>query len=89
MIGSKKNLLKSLGKSERLKIVSKNEEITVEKQCNILEINRSSFYYTPAQKDIEKEEHIKSRIDYWHTKMPYLGIRPMRKKLEEDNIFIR
>ena len=72
MIGSKKNLLKSLEKNERLKIVSKDEKITVESQCKILEINRTSFYYTPVQKDVEKEEYIKSRIDYWHTKMPYL-----------------
>ena len=77
-----------MGKNERLKIVSEKEKITVENQCKILEINRSSFYYTPVQKDVEKEEYIKARIDYWHTKMPYLGVRPLRKKLEIDKIFI-
>ena len=77
MIGSKKNLLNSLGKNERLNIVSKNEKITVEMQCKILEINRTTFYYTPMEKDVEKEEYIKSRIDYWHTKMPYLGVRTL------------
>ena len=88
MIGSKKNLLKSLEKNDRLKIVSKNEKLTVEKQCKILEINRTSFYYNPIQKNTEKEEYIKSRIDYWHTKMCYAGARKLKKLLEKDGIHI-
>ena len=88
MIGSKKNLLKSLEKDERLKIVSKDEKMPVEKQCKILEINRTSFYYNPVPKDIEKEEYIKSRIDYWHTKMCYAGARKLKKLLEKDGICV-
>ena len=88
MIGSKKNLLKSLGKNERLQIVSKDEKVTVEKQCKILEINRTSFYYIPSQKDREKEYYIKNRIDYWHTKMCYAGARKLKKLLEKEGIYI-
>ena len=73
-------------KNERLNIVSKDEKMAVEKQCKILEINRTSFYYNPVQKDTEKEEHIKNRIDYWHTKMCYAGARKLKKLLEKDGI---
>ena len=88
MIGSKKNLLKSLGKNEKLNLVSKDEKITVENQCKILEINRTSFYYTPIQNGTEKEDYLKNRIDYWHTKMCYAGARKLKKLLEKDGICI-
>jgi putative transposase len=48
-------------------------------------------YYEPAkpkQEEIEYEELIKSRIDYWHTKMCYLGVRRLKKKLEKEDKLI-
>lgn len=39
--------------------------------------------------DVEREEHIKARLDFWHTKMCYLGVRRLVKKLtEEDHIAV-
>lgn len=49
------------------------------------------MYYEPAkpkQEEIEYEELIKSRIDYWHTKMCYLGVRWLKKKLEKEDKLI-
>lgn len=64
----------------------------MKRQCELLEANRTSVYYNPSKysdKELEREEHIKSRIDYWHTKMPYLGVRRLICKLgEEDEIAI-
>ena len=58
----------------------------------MLGINRSSVYYTPktpTKEQLEREEYIKSRIDFWHTKQCYLGVRRIRDKLrKEDNIHI-
>ncbi len=55
-------------------------------------MNRSSVYYSakPAStKKIEREEYIKSRIDYWHTHQCYLGVRGLKNKLrKEDNVTI-
>ena len=28
---------------------------------------------------------IKRRLDYWHTKMPYLGVRKLRRKLQDED----
>ncbi|MGI6751580.1 MAG: hypothetical protein ACOX4U_03055 [Anaerovoracaceae bacterium] len=47
----KKNLNKSLGKAGRLKLVLKGHKLSVSRQCELLEINRTSTYYTPAQPD--------------------------------------
>ena len=43
----------------------------------------------PAEKALEREEYIKSRIDYWHTKFCYIGHRKIKEKLvQEDGIAI-
>lgn len=51
----------------------------------MLEINRTSVYYTPVEPDRERENLIKNRLDYWHTKMPYLGVRKLRIQLQEKD----
>jgi putative transposase len=54
-----------------------------------LDINRSSVYNKPKEPaaiQIEREEKIKSRIDYWHTKMCYIGVRKLRSHLNEEGL---
>ena len=71
----------------RLKLVSKSDKLSVTRHCELLNINRTSVYYTPVEPDRTRKNIIKNRLDYWHTKMPYLGVRKLRNKLQrEDNI---
>ena len=71
----------------RLKLVSKGHKLTVSRQCELLEINRTSVYYTPVEPNREFENLVKNKLDYWHTKMPYMGVRKLRDKLQNvDNI---
>jgi putative transposase len=80
---------KCLGPTGRLSLVSKNDKLSVTRQCELLEINRTSVYYTPAEQDRDRENKIKNRLDYWHTKMPYLGVRKLRSKLQiKDHILV-
>jgi len=60
-------------------------KLTIFRQCELLGIARSGAYRKPATKDTVREERIKARIDYWHTLMPYLGVRKLRDKLREDD----
>ena len=73
-------------------LVSGSEKLTITRQCELLGINRTSFYYEmkrPTPEEKEREELIKSRIDYWHTKFCYMGVRRLRAKLaKEDGINI-
>jgi putative transposase len=39
----------------------------------------------PVIRDLEYENQVKERLDYWHTKMPYLGVRKLRIKLDEQD----
>jgi len=72
--------------------VSSNEKLSIARQCELLNINRTSIYYEAKERspeEIELEEYTKSRIDFWHTKHPYMGIRKIRDKLvKEDQIAI-
>ena len=46
------------------------------------------MYYkpkTPTQEQKEREELIKSRLDFWHTKQCYLGVRGLKKKLRKED----
>lgn len=51
----------------------------------MLEVNRTSIYYSPVKPDRERENIIKNRLDYWHTKMPYLGVRKLRNRLQKED----
>jgi len=70
-------------------LVTSDEKLTVTRQCELLGIkNRTSVYYEPKQPteaEIEREELIKSRIDYWHTKFCYMGVRKLRDKLNRED----
>ena len=71
-------------------MVTKNEELTVKRQCELLEINRSSVYYEPVKPTKEailQEEKIKGRLDFWHTKHCWMGSRTLLKKLKQDDGF--
>ena len=77
--------------STRKSLVDADADLTIERQCELLEVNRSSFYYKMAEQTEEArqlEERIKGRLDYWHTKMPYLGVRKLRDKLKGEGINI-
>ena len=53
---------------------------------------RSSLYYrpkAPTAEAVEREEKIKSRLDFWHTKSPCSGVRKLRRLLlEHDNLTV-
>ena len=72
----------------RVELIREDEEIPIKRQCELLEINRARHYYEAkeqSQSEREKEEYIKRRIDYWHTKFCYMGSRKILDKLRKDD----
>jgi len=62
--------------------------LTVKRQCELLGVNRSSFYYEPVQPSEEavlREEFIKKRLDAWHTRFAWMGSRKLLDKLRQDD----
>ena len=71
-----------------MSLVTKDEGLTVKRQCELLGLNRTSWYYEPAvpsSEDRAREEHIKARIDHWHTRIPWMGTRKLAVKFREDD----
>ena len=69
-------------------MVSKNEEVSVKRQCELLGVNRTNCYYEPKkpnEEDVLREEKLKSRLDFWHTKYCWMGSRTLLKKLKQDD----
>ena len=79
--------LKSLGLSDkRLLIEPKLENITVSQQCELLNLNRSSFYY--AAKVNQKKKDVKAEIAKVFKKVPVYGAKKVHQQLLEDGIDI-
>ena len=68
-------------------MIDKNESLSVRRQCELLGINRSSLYYTPAKPDSEamhRKEELMRRIDFLHTIYPYMGSRKLAIMLQRE-----
>lgn len=60
----------------------------MKRRCELLGIGRWEAYrkpYEPDPMDVEWEEMLKRRIDYWHTKLPYAGTRRMKALLHRQD----
>ena len=60
----------------------------MKRQCELLEVSRSSVYYEPkkpTEEAVLREEYIKSRLDFWHTTYCWMGSRKLLKKLMQDD----
>jgi putative transposase len=65
-----------------------NYGLSIKRRCELLGIGRWEAYRNLRERnpvEIELEELRKRRIDYWHTLMPYVGVRKLRKLLREKD----
>lgn len=69
---------------ERLNWISKDKPINITKQCELLGIPRSSFYYRPAGPDPE-DRVLMNLIDEQYTRTPFYGSRKMVVFLREKD----
>lgn len=64
-----------------------DERLSIRRKCDLLHINRSGLYYEPKELNeayLALQEELMKRIDYWHTKHPYLGSRKLVVKLQQE-----
>ena len=55
-------------------MVMSEHALSVRRQCELLQINRSGLYYEPAEKSAE-ELALMRRIDELHLQRPFFGSR--------------
>lgn len=66
---------------ERRALVEPNVSPSMRRQCELLDINRSSLYYTPVEPD-EETLALMRQIDKLHLKFPFFGSRMMTQTLK-------
>ncbi len=77
--------LKSLGLSNKKQLIEPElENLTVTQQCELLSLNRSSFYYTA--KVNEKKNTIKAEITKVFEKTPIYGAKKVHQQLLENGV---
>jgi putative transposase len=59
--------------------------LSVRRQCELLDLNRSSFYYEPPQTDPE-DVRLMNRIDRLHTASPFYGSRKLAVALSTPEV---
>jgi putative transposase len=64
-------------------MIEQGSELSVSRQCEILELNRTGVYYTPRPVS-EEDLILMRRIDELHLKHPFYGARRLAKQLVRD-----
>ena len=62
--------------------------MSIAARSRLLGVARTNAYNKPrikSQAALDAENHLKKRIDYWHTMMPYIGTRKLRRKLQDTD----
>lgn len=62
--------------------VNKSHQLSIKRQCELLDVCRSSFYYIP-QDDSSYNEELMKLIDEQYTKTPFYGVPRMVQHLRE------
>jgi putative transposase len=78
-----KNLVSTLSRTERVKLIEWAGEIPIRTQAELLGLNRTSLYYQPVPVSAE-ELAIKHRIDELYTAHPFLGSRKISAILSQE-----
>jgi putative transposase len=66
--------------SERRRLVSPDEQVSVRRQCELFGISRSGVYYVPVEPDSEELELMR-QIDELHLEYPFYGSRSIAREL--------
>jgi putative transposase len=66
---------------ERKAMIDKQAQVSVVKQCQLLNVNRSSLYYQPVCPE-EEELRLMRLIDELHLKLPFAGSRQLVSELK-------
>ncbi|WPV63926.1 IS3 family transposase [Chitinophaga sp. LS1] len=77
-----------MGRTGRMAIVSKDDtELSIVRQCQLLEVSRSSHYHEPKGESKQNLE-LMAQIDRLHLEHPYFGAVRMAKHLSTDDLVV-
>ena len=66
---------------KRCCIEKEHPQLSIKKQCELIRLNRSSYYYQPKKPLQNKDLKLMNLIDELYTKHPFFGSRQLRDAL--------
>ena len=66
-------------------MIDRTLKLSISKQCQLLNLPRSSYYYEPSPVGDERLAMMKA-IDQLHLERPYMGSRQMRNRLRDQGV---
>ncbi|TET23678.1 MAG: IS3 family transposase [Candidatus Aminicenantes bacterium] len=74
-------------KKKRQEVEPENEMISVSRQCELLRLNRSSYYYK-SERDDSYNEYLMRLIDEQYTRTPFFGVPKMLAWLQRQGHWV-
>jgi putative transposase len=68
---------------ERRAMIEPEKNLSIRKQCELLQVSRSGWYYEPVA-DSAEELALMRRIDELHLKLPFYGSRGLSRELRSE-----
>ena len=65
----------------------RNQDLSISRQCELLDLNRSSFYYKPLEES-EENRLLMRLLDEQYTKTPFYGSRKMTAWLKKQGFIV-
>ncbi len=69
-------------------MISKESDLPVTRQCELLKLNRSTVYYQPRPVSMEDQKLMRC-IDEMYLKRPFYGSRRLRDWLQDEGITVK
>jgi len=73
--------------SERKVMISQGEKLSINRQCQLLDVSRSTFYYHPHPES-EHNLMLMRLLDEIHLEHPYYGSRRLKGALEDEGYIV-
>lgn len=73
---------------DKKKMIEASHNLSIARQCELIELNRSVYYYKPIESLTEEDYKVMNRIDEIFTEHPYYGTRRMSYVLKSHGFSI-
>ena len=73
--------------NERRAMIHVNDIMSVRRQCELLDVNRSSLYYVPVEPD-QDDLKLMRRMDELHLKHPFFGSRMLTQTIKREGTVV-
>ncbi|RLA01591.1 MAG: IS3 family transposase [Gammaproteobacteria bacterium] len=79
--------LERIPRPQRKEMIDRDHQLPVTRQCQLLDLSRSSYYYQPNGVS-DDELKLMEQIDKIHLRLPFYGSRRIKDELEDSGVIV-